>query len=150
MTETNTTATSEIPKAETMAASDDGGLRGLVIDDSRAARAMVSRMLQQLGFTVDTAEHGADALQKLDPENPPDAILVDWNMPVMDGVAFARSMRKIKGFSTTPLLMISSESDPRRVASALLAGIDEYLFKPVDTDTIRARLEILGVKFGDE
>ena len=150
MTETNTTATGGSTESQPQAAADEGGLRGLVIDDSRAARAMVGRMLEQLGFTVDTAEHGADALQKLNPAFPPDAILVDWNMPVMDGVAFARSLRNIKAFKTTPLLMISSESDPRRVASALLAGIDEYLFKPVDTDTLRARLELLGVNFGGQ
>lgn len=120
-------------------------LRALVIDDSRAARTMVSNMMSQLGFTVVTAEHGQDALDKLDESEPPDAIIVDWNMPVMDGVEFAKAFRKLAAFKTTPLLMISSEADPRRVATALLAGIDEYLFKPVDAEMIRQRLEILGL-----
>lgn len=123
-------------------------LRALVIDDSRAARTMVSNMMSQLGFAVVAAEHGQDALDKLDESEPPDAIIVDWNMPVMDGVEFARALRILKPFKTTPLLMISSEADPRRVATALLAGIDEYLFKPVDAEMIRQRLEILGLYLG--
>jgi two-component system chemotaxis response regulator CheY len=119
--------------------------RALVIDDSRAARTMVGNMMNQLGFDVLKAEHGEAALALLDPETPPTAIIVDWNMPVMDGVEFARALRAIDAFRTVPVLMISSESDPRRVASALLAGIDEYLFKPVNTEMIRERLETMGV-----
>ena len=120
-------------------------LQAMVIDDSRAARALVGNMLKQLGFDVASAEHGQDALDQLDEEQPPDAVVVDWNMPVMDGVEFARAFRKKKAFRTTPLLMISSEADPRRVASALLAGIDEYLFKPVDAEMVRERLAIMGI-----
>ena len=124
---------------------DEYAMRAVVIDDSRAARKMVSRMMNQLGFDVVAAEHGQDALDQLDESQPPDAVIVDWNMPVMDGVEFARAFRKIDAFKTVPVLMISSEADPRRVASALMAGIDEYLFKPVDADLIRQRLEVLGV-----
>ena len=124
---------------------DQAVMRAVVIDDSRAARKLVSRMMAQLGFDVVAAEHGQDALDKLDESEPPHAVIVDWNMPVMDGVEFARAFRKIPAFKTIPLLMISSEADPRRVASALMAGIDEYLFKPVDAEVIRQRLEILGV-----
>ena len=122
-------------------------LTAVVIDDSRAARTLVGNMLAKLGFEVVSAEHGQDALKKIQAApSPPAAVVVDWNMPVMDGVEFARAFRKLEHHKTTPLLMISSESDPRRVASALLAGIDEYLFKPVDSDMIRDRLEMLGLR----
>lgn len=125
-------------------------LTAMVIDDSRAARTLVGNMLGKLGFEVEAAEHGQDALDKLvELTEPPAAVLVDWNMPVMDGVEFAREFRKHDKFKTTPLLMISSESDPRRVASALLAGIDEYLFKPVDSEMIRERLGMLGLYVGE-
>ncbi|MEM9563897.1 MAG: response regulator [Actinomycetota bacterium] len=125
-------------------------LTAMVIDDSRAARTLVGNMLGKLGFTVVAAEHGRDALDKLiENEEAPAAVVVDWNMPVMDGVEFAREFRKQDKFKTTPLLMISSESDPRRVASALLAGIDEYLFKPVDSEMIRERLGMLGLHVGE-
>ncbi len=120
-------------------------MRAVVIDDSRAARTMVGNMLAQLGFEICAAEHGQDALDKLREGEPPAAVVVDWNMPVMDGVEFARAFRQIEQYKTTPLLMISSESDPRRVATAPMAGIDEYLFKPVDSEMIRERLEIMGL-----
>jgi two-component system chemotaxis response regulator CheY len=123
----------------------------MVIDDSRAARTLVANMLGQLGFEVMSAEHGRDALDQLiEADDLPAAVVVDWNMPVMDGVEFAREFRKRDEFRTTPLLMISSESDPRRVASALLAGIDEYLFKPVDSEMIRERLGMLGLRIGEQ
>ncbi len=125
-------------------------LTAMVIDDSRAARTLVGNMLGKLGFQVEAAEHGRDALDKLvELAEPPAAVVVDWNMPVMDGVEFAKEFRKHEKFKTTPLLMISSESDPRRVASALLAGIDEYLFKPVDSEMIRERLGMLGLYVGE-
>ncbi|MCP3989468.1 MAG: response regulator [Actinomycetia bacterium] len=129
------------PKAQPVSAN----MRAVVIDDSRAARTMVGNMLAQLGFEICAAEHGQDALDKLQDSEPPAAVVVDWNMPVMDGVEFARAFRQIDEFKTTPLLMISSEADPRRVATALMAGIDEYLFKPVDSEMIRERLEIMGL-----
>lgn len=117
----------------------------LVVDDARVARKMVAKMVEQLGFEVITAEHGEDALSKMDPSNPPDAIVTDWNMPVMDGVEFAKIVRHTAAYSSVPILMISSEADPRRVAKALLSGVDEYLFKPVDAAMIRERLEVMGV-----
>ncbi len=120
-------------------------LRAIVVDDSRAARMMVGNMLRQLGFEIETAEHGQDALDKLTGESIPDAFVIDWNMPVMDGVQLARELRKMDGYKAVPILMISSESDPRRVASALLAGIDEYLFKPVDSLMLHERLALMGV-----
>ncbi len=120
-------------------------MMALVVDDARVARKMVAKMVEQLGFEVITAEHGEDALAKLDPQSPPDAIVTDWNMPVMDGVEFAKKVRHTAAYANVPILMISSEADPRRVAKALLSGVDEYLFKPVDAAMIRERLEVMGV-----
>ncbi|MCP5026088.1 MAG: response regulator [Actinomycetia bacterium] len=120
-------------------------MKALVVDDARVARKMVARMMEQLGFTVVTAEHGQDALDQLDPDDPPQAVVTDWNMPIMDGVELAKALRSTPPFSTIPVLMISSEADPRRVAKALMAGVDEYLFKPVDASMIKERLEVMGV-----
>ncbi|MFK8024018.1 MAG: PleD family two-component system response regulator [Ilumatobacter sp.] len=120
-------------------------MRALVVDDARVARKMVGKMMTDLGFDVVSAEHGQDALDKLDPSDPPDAVVTDWNMPVMDGAELAKTLRRSEEFASIPVLMISSESDPRRVAKALLSGVDEYLFKPVDVSMIRERLEIMGV-----
>lgn len=120
-------------------------MKALVVDDASVARKMVGRMMTELGFDVIAAEHGQDALDKLEPTSPPDAVVTDWNMPVMDGVELAKAIRSTEEYRHIPVLMISSEADPRRVAKALLSGVDEYLFKPVDAAMIRERLEIMGV-----
>jgi two-component system chemotaxis response regulator CheY len=120
-------------------------VRALVVDDAKVARIMVARMMTELGFEVTQAENGKDALSKIDDDGLPDAVVTDWNMPEMDGAELARALRNRDDMKTVPILMISSEADPRRVAKALLAGVDEYLFKPVDTAMIRERLEVMGV-----
>ena len=123
-------------------------MKALVVDDAGVARKMVGKMMTELGFDVTTAKDGQDALDKLDPSNPPDAVVTDWNMPVMDGTELAKALRSAPETALVPVLMISSAADPRRVAKALLSGVDEYLFKPVDSGMIRERLEIMGVYSG--
>lgn len=117
----------------------------LVVDDAGVARKIVARMVTSLGFEVTTAADGKEALDSIDRSDPPVAIITDWNMPVMDGAELARAVRSEHEIAHLPILMISSEADPRRVTRALLAGVDEYLFKPVDETMIRERLEIMGV-----
>lgn len=117
----------------------------LVVDDAGVARKIIARMVKSLGFEVMTAADGQQALDLIDRSDPPTAIITDWNMPVMDGMEFARAVRAEHEIAHLPILMISSEADPRRVTRALLAGVDEYLFKPIDEDMIRERLEIMGV-----
>lgn len=120
-------------------------MKALVVDDARVARMMIANMMGELGFSVETAEHGEDALAQLDPTDLPEAIVTDWNMPVMDGAELAKAVRSDPTLRHIPILMISSESDPRRVVKALLAGVDEYLFKPVDRAMLKERLEVMGV-----
>lgn len=120
-------------------------MKAVVVDDARVARRLVSRIMADLGFEVIEAEHGQDALDKMDAASPPDAIVADWNMPVMDGVGLAKAVRSDENYRQIPFLMISSEADPRRVAQAILSGVDEYLFKPVDAAMIEERLAVMGV-----
>ena len=82
---------------------------------------------------------------QLDPANPPDIVLVDWNMPVMDGLALVKAIRAIRGFAEMTVLMVSSESDPGKMMKALLAGADDYLVKPVSQEIISEKLSVLGV-----
>lgn len=117
----------------------------LVVDDAGVARKIVARMVTSLGFEAITAADGQEALDAIDRKDPPVAIITDWNMPVMDGRELAKAVRAETEIAHLPILMISSEADPRRVTRALLAGVDEYLFKPVDEAMIRERLEIMGV-----
>ncbi|NOX31799.1 MAG: response regulator [Actinobacteria bacterium] len=121
----------------------EGATYALVIDDSRAARMLIGRAVRSLGLETLDAEHGADALAVLEESGPVDVMLVDWNMPVMDGLEFLKRVRKIRAHAGTSILMISSESDPKMMARALIAGADDYLVKPVDAEVIGDRLSAM-------
>ena len=119
------------------------GRRALVVDDSRAIRAMLRRLLSGLGFEVADAGHGADALAVLEADGPVDLVLCDWNMPVMDGLTFLKTMRANRRYADVVVLMVSSESDPEKVARALMKGADDYVIKPLTAEVLVAKLEML-------
>jgi len=121
-------------------------MRALIVDDSRAARMFIGRAVRSLGYTTVEAEHGLAALELLAQIDRVDVMLVDWNMPVMDGLEFVKEVRKKREFSAIPILMISSESDPKMMARALIAGTDDYIVKPVDAEVLSERLAALGIQ----
>src|SRR3954454_409040 len=90
------------------------GRRAIVVDDSRAARSILRRTLLSLGLEVVEAGNGAEALDKLRAEPPVDLALVDWNMPVMDGLQFVKALRADHTYADVVVLMVSAESDPSR------------------------------------
>ena len=120
-------------------------MRALIVDDSRAQRMMLKRAVEPMGFEVLQAEHGEDALAQMDLNNPVQVMLVDWNMPVMDGLSLVRRVRAERSFADVTILMVTSESDPKKMARALMVGADDYLVKPVDEAMIRLKLEGLGL-----
>lgn len=122
-------------------------MKALVVDDSRAMRAMLTKMVTGLGYGVIEAEHGQDALDQLRATSH-DVVfaLVDWNMPVMDGLAFVKSVRDDRRWDRLRVMMVTSETNPRHVYEALKAGADEYAMKPVTSDVIREKLGMLGVE----
>ena len=113
----------------------------LIIDDSRIIRKVARRIVEGLGFDVEEAADGAEALAFC-AATMPDVVLVDWNMPVMDGMTFLRRLRASPGGDGPKVLFCTIETDPDRIADALDAGADEYVMKPFDG-------EILGLKFAD-
>ena len=113
----------------------------LIIDDSRIIRKVARRIVEGLGFDVEEAADGAEALAFC-AASMPDVILLDWNMPVMDGMTFLRRLRAAPGGNHPKVLFCTIENDPDRIADALDAGADEYVMKPFDGD-------ILGSKFAD-
>jgi two-component system chemotaxis response regulator CheY len=119
------------------------GRRALVVDDSRAIRSMLRRLLQSLEFEVAEAGNGAEALERLHNGAPIDLALVDWNMPVMDGLEFVKAMRAERAFADVVVLMVSSESDPAKVARALMKGADDYVIKPLTPEALISKLEML-------
>lgn len=117
----------------------------LVIDDSRAMRILLRDALRAIGYDVDEAENGSAAIFRLDDGLPRDVALVDWNMPVMNGLEFIRAVRADVRFRSMRLLVITSETEADQVLTALAAGADEYLMKPFTHETLIGKLEMLGL-----
>ena len=116
----------------------------LVIDDSKTTRMILRRMLKELGFEVEEAENGREALDLLESDFAPNIVLVDWNMPVMDGYQFVKAVRSKPKFNKLVLMMVTTETELDRLTAALEAGIDEYVMKPFTKEVIEEKLEILG------
>lgn len=117
----------------------------LVIDDSRAMRAILGNILRRVGATVVEAPHGVDGLRQLDGPTPPDLVLVDWNMPEMDGLEFVRAVRAQPRLDALPLVMVTTETELSRMAEALASGADEYVMKPFTADALLQKLGALGL-----
>ena len=120
-------------------------MRALVVDDSRAIRSVLRRMLGEIGFGADEAGDGRQALALLERIPAPDVMLVDWNMPEMDGLALVQALRAIPDYDAIPVVMVTTESEVERVIQALEAGANEYLMKPFTKDGLLSKLELLGV-----
>jgi two-component system chemotaxis response regulator CheY len=118
-------------------------VQSLVIDDSRAMRMILRRMLRGLGFTVDEAADGREGLDRL-AATPPHLVLLDWNMPEMSGIEFLHAMRQPPYASTAKVLMVTTESEVAQVIHALGAGADEYLMKPFTEAAVLDKLHLLG------
>jgi two-component system chemotaxis response regulator CheY len=116
----------------------------LVVDDSRVIRKVARRILEDLGFEVAEAADGADALAWCRTAMP-QAILLDWVMPVMDGVEFLRQLRQEPGGEAPRVIFCSVENDLARIRQALEAGADEYIMKPFDGDIVTSKLTMAGV-----
>jgi two-component system, chemotaxis family, chemotaxis protein CheY len=111
----------------------------LITDDSPIVRKVARRILQKLDFEVDEAENGQIALEKCQ-NRMPDSILLDWNMPAMNGIEFLRSLRRMDGGNTPHVILCTTESGVDHIREAIEAGADEYLMKPFDAEMLRAKL----------
>lgn len=116
----------------------------LVVDDSRIIRTMARRMLEELSFAVSEAEDGEAALGAC-LEEMPDAILLDWNMPVMNGIDFLRSLRGTLNGDRPIVVFCTTENDLKHVQTALDAGADEYIMKPFDVEILASKFEQTGL-----
>ena len=121
-------------------------MRALVIDDSKAARMAVSRILQEVGIACEEAENGEQALEKIRNEGPFDMAMVDWNMPVMNGYDFVKEIRHDSKLADLKLIMVTTENELSQVVKALSAGANEYIMKPFTDEMILEKLEILGLR----
>ena len=122
-------------------------MQALVIDDSRAMRLILGRMMRDLGLETSEAANGSEGLAHLDSGLTPDLILVDWNMPEMSGIEFIAAVRQPPYSSKARLVMVTTESEIPQVVRALEAGADEYVMKPFTKESIHEKLQLLGLEF---
>jgi two-component system chemotaxis response regulator CheY len=115
----------------------------LIVDDSRIIRKVARRILEELSFDVAEAADGAEALDYCVAAMP-QVVLLDWQMPVMDGLTFLRRLRELPGGRTPKVLFCSVETRAERIAEALSAGADEYVMKPFDGEILLAKLAEVG------
>ena len=120
------------------------GMQALIVDDSTTMRMILKAYLQKMGFTVTEAINGLDALVKLRAMGKADVVLVDWNMPEMDGLDFVKAVRAEISYDALPLMMVTTNSEREHVERALEAGANEYIMKPFTGAMIREKLEMLG------
>jgi two-component system chemotaxis response regulator CheY len=121
-------------------------MRAMVVDDSRAMRTLLRGLLSSNGLqVVAEAASGKEALERLRAEGTVDLVLVDWNMPEMNGYDFIRAVRAEPHWDDIRLLMVTSETEAGKMAAALEAGANEYLMKPFGRDAIRDKLQLLGL-----
>ncbi len=116
----------------------------LVVDDSGVVRKIARRILEELSFDVSEASDGKEALARCG-ETMPDAILLDWNMPVMDGPEFLRELRGSAGGAAPKVIFCTTENDMDHIARAIQDGGDEYIMKPFDADILKGKLEQVGL-----
>jgi two-component system chemotaxis response regulator CheY len=117
----------------------------MVIDDSRAMRTILGKMLKEIGFDTTDAVNGKAALDALKVSGPVDLALVDWNMPEMNGYEFVLALRADHAFDSMRVMMVTTEADMGNVTKALEAGANEYLMKPFTKEAVAEKLSMLGI-----
>jgi two-component system chemotaxis response regulator CheY len=116
----------------------------LVVDDSKVVRMVARRILEKLDFTIVEAEDGAKALE-ICTAKLPDAILLDWNMPVMNGIEFLRELRRLPEGDGPIVVFCTTENDIAHIQAAIAEGANEYIMKPFDSDIIETKFQQVGL-----
>ncbi len=115
----------------------------LLVDDSATMRKIVRRKIKEVGFVVDEFLEAGDGKQALEVvfHNSVDLILLDWNMPVMDGLTFIQTLRSLSLHNKIPVVMVTTEGSHERVSEAMKSGVNDHILKPIDTERLR---DVLG------
>jgi len=116
----------------------------LIVDDSRVIRMVARKILEELQFDTVEAADGKEALDSCG-QNMPDAVLLDWNMPVMDGLEFLRELRRMVGGDTPIVVFCTTENDLDHIRMAMEAGANEYIMKPFDSEIIQSKFAQVGL-----
>jgi len=124
-------------------------MKALIVDDSRAIRLVLSKIMTDCGFEVAEARHGREALTYLQSHADTDVALIDWNMPEMNGLELVEAVRGDDRLRELRMMMVTTETEVSHIQRALLAGANEYVMKPFSREIIEEKLHLLGVGGGD-
>ncbi len=116
----------------------------LVVDDSRVVRKVARRIIEELGFTCEEAEDGQQAYVFCTGKMP-EVILLDWNMPVMSGIEFLEKLRAMPKGDSPKVVFCTTENDMAHIQRAMVAGANEYIMKPFDTEIIKSKFIQIGL-----
>ncbi|MEM6780252.1 MAG: response regulator [Pseudomonadota bacterium] len=116
----------------------------LVVDDSRVVRKVARRIVEDLGFTCAEAEDGQKAYEACE-SSMPEAILLDWNMPIMSGIEFLVKLRAMDNGGFPKVIFCTTENDMSKIQEAMMAGANEYIMKPFDSDIIQSKFIQIGL-----
>ncbi|NQV56999.1 MAG: response regulator [Rhodospirillales bacterium] len=116
----------------------------LIVDDSKVIRMVAKKILQELDFETSEASDGQMALDACEAQMP-DAVLLDWNMPVMDGIDFLINLRQLPGGDHPVVVFCTTENDVNHIQKAMEAGANEYIMKPFDGEIIQAKFAQVGL-----
>jgi two-component system chemotaxis response regulator CheY len=120
-------------------------MRALIVDDSRYVRGIMRGLLEGKGIECEEAADGQEGLDRMQAGLAFDVALVDWNMPVMNGLEMVKSLR-VGGFRDVKVMVVTTEGENEFILRALDAGADEYLMKPFDDAALTEKLAMLGVE----
>jgi two-component system chemotaxis response regulator CheY len=121
-------------------------MKALIIDDSRAMRLILARSLKALGYAITEAGNGQEGLDAVAASGPFTVAMVDWNMPVMDGLEFITKTRASAATRGMRIVMVTTETEYDQIDRALKAGADEYLMKPFPPEAVAEKLVLLGLR----
>jgi len=116
----------------------------LIVDDSRVVRKVARRILEDLDFEIEEAADGKLALEACQ-RRLPDVVLLDWNMPVMNGLEFLIELRQMANGDQPIVVFCTTENDIAHIQAAIGAGANEYIMKPFDSDIIHAKFAQVGL-----
>lgn len=116
----------------------------LIVDDSKVIRMVARKILHELSFQTAEAEDGKVALEACK-ASMPDAVLLDWNMPVMNGIEFLRELRQLPNGDHPVVVFCTTENDIEHIQAAITAGANEYIMKPFDSEILQAKFSQVGL-----
>lgn len=120
-------------------------MHALIVDDSKAMRMILARALKEVGFETSEAADGAQALDRLNRGERFDLMLIDWNMPGMNGHELVQAVRANMLLSNVLIMMVTTETSMSHVQQALEAGANEYLMKPFTKELLMEKMALLGI-----